>query len=142
MFYQSSPSTAVFLVNERDEVLLVTRAADPGKGKLDAPGGFCDLGESAEESAVREMQEELHVDITKFSPLTFLCSGVNDYEFGGEVLHPLDFVFWARVSGDIVLQPDDDAAEAAWYKLDDVSSGDFAFKTIRSAFEQLKKHLA
>jgi NAD+ diphosphatase len=131
----------VFLVNEQNEVLLVTRAANPGKGKLDAPGGFCDLGESAEQSAVREMQEELHVDITQFGPLTFLCSGVNDYEFEGEVLHPLDFIFWVRVSGDITLQPDDDAAEAAWYKLEDVLPDEFAFKTIRIAFERLKKHL-
>lgn len=142
LFYQSSPSTAVFLVNERNEVLLVTRAADPGKGKLDAPGGFCDMGENVEQAAVREMQEELHVDITPFGALTFLCSGVNDYEFGGEVLHPLDFVFWVRVSGEITVQADDDAAEARWCSVQDVSPDDFAFKTVRAAFEQLKKHLA
>lgn len=141
LFYQSSPSTAVFLVNERNEVLLVTRATDPGKGKLDAPGGFCDMGESIEQAAVREMHEELHADLGQYGDLTFLCSGVNDYEFGGEVLSPLDFFFWVRVSGEVRVQPDDDAADAAWYKAEAVAPDDFAFKTVRAAFEQLKKHL-
>jgi NAD+ diphosphatase len=142
LFYQSPPAMGVFLVNDNNEVLLVTRATEPGKGKLDAPGGFCDAGESIEEAAVREMREELHVEPTAYGPLAFLCSGVNDYEFDGEVQHPLDFFFWARVKGEITVQPDDDAAEAGWFAPADVLPDDIAFKTVRAAFEQLKKHLA
>ncbi len=47
---------AVVLIE--DKVLLVRRAAPPGKGKWSIPGGLVELGESLSNAAVRELYEE------------------------------------------------------------------------------------
>ena len=58
--YYFNPSSAVacFIRNSRGELLLVRRAKEPAKGRLDLPGGFVDMHESAEEAAQREVKEE------------------------------------------------------------------------------------
>ena len=59
-FYYSNPIPAAccFLTNERDELLLVQRSVEPRKGLWTLPGGFIELGETTEEAALRELQEE------------------------------------------------------------------------------------
>ncbi len=49
------------IVDEKRSVLLVKRKNEPGKGKWATPGGFIEDGESAEEAAVREAEEETGV---------------------------------------------------------------------------------
>jgi 8-oxo-dGTP diphosphatase len=44
-------------------ILLMRRATEPGRGRWTMPGGFVDLGESVEDAAVRECQEELAIAI-------------------------------------------------------------------------------
>jgi NAD+ diphosphatase len=141
LFYASPPAALAFLTNERGEVLFVVRGVEPGKGGLDTPGGFIDAGENVEESIVRELREELHLEPEHYGDFTYLGSGVNDYLFDGEMQRPLDLAFWAQMSSEVEVQPDDDAVEAVWFKLDDVPVDKIAFKTVRSAFEQLKKRL-
>jgi ADP-ribose pyrophosphatase YjhB (NUDIX family) len=46
------------------KVLFGVRSRDPGKGKLDVPGGFVEAHESAEQAAIREAKEEFDIDIT------------------------------------------------------------------------------
>ena len=52
------PATAVVALNERSELLLVQRGQEPGKGKWCLPGGFQEVGETPEQCALRELQEE------------------------------------------------------------------------------------
>ena len=47
---------AVILVE--DKVLLVRRAAPPGRGKWSIPGGLIEVGESLGDAAIRELYEE------------------------------------------------------------------------------------
>jgi ADP-ribose pyrophosphatase YjhB (NUDIX family) len=44
-------------------VVLLRRGFDPGRGRWTFPGGFVDLGESVEDAARREADEELRIPI-------------------------------------------------------------------------------
>ncbi len=57
-YFNPLPSVAVFVQNERKEILLVKRGIEPGKGKWALPSGFIELGETPEQSALRELKEE------------------------------------------------------------------------------------
>jgi NAD+ diphosphatase len=142
LFAYNAPAIGLFLVNDKKEVLLVTRGRDPGKGKFDVPGGFVDLHENLEQTVAREIAEELHISPKEYSTPQFLRSGLNDYQFAGELMHPLDVFFWAYTKGELTLRPDDDVADAHWHLLASVRTDDLAFKTVRQALEQLKKHLS
>ena len=58
------PKVAVVVFIERDDnVLLIQRAVEPGKGKWALPAGFVDHDESPEDAAVRETLEETSLDV-------------------------------------------------------------------------------
>lgn len=45
-------------------LLAVRRAIEPAKGKLALPGGYMDVGETWQQAAVRELREEVGVDVS------------------------------------------------------------------------------
>lgn len=59
-------ATLLFVVRG-GEVLLIRKKRGLGAGKINGPGGKLDPGETPEECAVRETQEELHVTATGLS---------------------------------------------------------------------------
>jgi 8-oxo-dGTP diphosphatase len=82
---------AIALTNERGEILLAQRPE--GKrlaGKWEFPGGKVEEGESPEEALVREIKEELNIDIRAkdCEPFWFLS---HDYvaDFGFHLLMPV-----------------------------------------------------
>ncbi len=142
LFMNGIPAIGLFLVSPKNQVLLITRAIDPAKGKLDVPGGFVDMHESLEQTVERELREELHVEPSMHESLQFLCSATNEYRFDNEMMYPVDVFFWARAPKDIPVRPDDDAASVAWHSLSEIDAEDLAFKSTRVAFAKLKTHLA
>ena len=52
------PATCLVVVDNRNRVLLVKRSVEPKKGFWCLPGGFMELGETPEKSALRELKEE------------------------------------------------------------------------------------
>jgi NAD+ diphosphatase len=79
----------------KDKLLLVVRSKDPQKDKLDLPGGFLDPGESIEQAAKREIQEELGVVVDN---LDYLGSYPNIYEYEGILYNTCDVILVTRVS--------------------------------------------
>jgi len=51
------------IVNEKDEILLVLRNRNPEKDKWSIPGGKVDAYEKLEDTVVREIKEEVNLDI-------------------------------------------------------------------------------
>jgi len=84
---------AVLLFNEQGELLFTRRAIEPHRGKLDLPGGFIDPMETGEQAAVREIQEELGIEIHS---LQYFCSYPNEYVFSGYSVFTLDLAFLAK----------------------------------------------
>lgn len=91
----SALGAAVVIRDGRDRVLLVHHTY--GRLNWEIPGGGCDPGESAADTARREAHEELGVDVT-LGPLVRvywerkLGRGVHHFVFTAELLGPLPAV--------------------------------------------------
>jgi ADP-ribose pyrophosphatase YjhB (NUDIX family) len=100
-------ASSVFIIQD-NKVLYGVRSIDPGKGKLDLPGGFIEVGETAEQAAVREAKEEVGVDIEL---IEFLGSYATTYQGRPN----LNFSFIARITGGIASAGDDmDPGKLVW----------------------------
>ena len=62
-YFNPKPVAGAIPVDDADRVILLRRGFEPGQGRWTFPGGFVDLGESVEEAACRETNEELGIAI-------------------------------------------------------------------------------
>jgi len=62
-YFNPKPVADAIPVDDADRVILLRRGFDPGRSRWTFPGGFVDLGESVEDAAHRETDEELGIAI-------------------------------------------------------------------------------
>ncbi|MGL4364239.1 MAG: NUDIX domain-containing protein [Bacteroidales bacterium] len=108
MYTNEAAATVAIITNDKGELLFVRRKFDPVKGTLDLPGGFVDLGETAEHAVIREVKEELNLNVKE---LSFFGSFPNQYPYGGLLYFTLDLVFLCTVDDFSSLSASDDAEE-------------------------------
>ena len=134
-YANASASTAAFITNSKGEVLLTTRAFNPAKGMLDLPGGFVDMNETAEDAIIREVKEELNIDIKNPQ---YLFSLPNEYEFSGITVHTLDLFFLVKIDDNTAITADDDVASAQFFDLKHVNIEHIGLKSIKTAIEKFR----
>lgn len=109
-----SPIAAVgaVLVRTDGRVLLLVRGKQPRAGSWCLPGGFVDVGETLEEAARREAQEEIG---WRPQQLSYLCSAPNEYDYAGIRVDVLDTFFYGNIPDDVALIPEaGEVAELVW----------------------------
>jgi ADP-ribose pyrophosphatase YjhB (NUDIX family) len=94
-FFQNSLPAATVVIPRKgvpEEVVLLVRDNEPGRGLLALPGGFLRYGESPASGARREAREEASLD-----PVIeqLLVSTLVDYEYLGTRLWTLELAFLA-----------------------------------------------
>ena len=94
------------------EVLLVRRKRPPYKGRWALPGGFIEMTESLEQSALRELHEETGIQKVAFFKQVGAYGDPSRDPRGRTI--SVAFVALAR-DGQDECQAGDDAADAAWY---------------------------
>lgn len=62
-YYNPKPVAAAIPIDAQGRTILLRRGFEPGRGLWTFPGGFVDLGESVEDAARREADEELGLAI-------------------------------------------------------------------------------
>lgn len=130
--YYFNPTVAVVVFIRRPDgrALFVRRAKDPGKGMLAPPGGFIDIGETAEVAAVREIREEVGLSL---EDLQFLCSEPNQYLYADVTYPVLDLVFTARASNPEQAQALDDVDGIEWLDPITLAPETMAFPSMQAA---------
>jgi ADP-ribose pyrophosphatase YjhB (NUDIX family) len=136
--YYFNPTIAVagFIFAPDGRALFIRRAKEPAKGKLAVPGGFVDVGESAEEALRRETREEVNVEL---ADLSYLCSHVNSYDYGGVTYPVLDLFFTALAVQTNEAKALDGVESIQWLDPQAVNLDEMAFTSIRSALGFLRK---
>jgi len=112
------------------------RAADPYKGRLGIPGGFVEVGETAENAVERETKEEMNLDLTE---VKFLFSVSNVYHFGGNIIYPCDLFFECKAKSFDVIKINNESEEFLWVPKEKIDLNAFAFESVKIA---LKKWLS
>ena len=114
-------TTDAIILDENDDIVLIKRKNNPYKNHWAIPGGFVEIGESVEESCVREAKEETSLDVVIVS-LVGVYSRPNRDPRG----HTVTIVFLTKpVSGE--LRADTDAKEVKKVNIEDIMGVDFAF---------------
>lgn len=131
-FINPGPTSGVILENENGEILLAERGMDPAKGLWDFPGGFIDMGENAEDAAIRELKEELGITAVD---LKYFASFSDEYLFDGIIIPSLT-LFYVGKLGNEKITPGDDVSGYKFFKLSEIPLDKLAFENTREALEK------
>jgi mutator protein MutT len=136
LYVNEAGATVALIVNEKDELLFTVRKFNPAVGTLDLPGGFIDLGETAENCVKREVKEELNLTVTD---IRFFGTFPNEYQFGGLTYFTIDIVFECTVETFIPLTAKDDVANIQFIHPKDINLDRIGLKSIKKVISEYRK---
>ncbi|MDP6852939.1 MAG: NUDIX hydrolase [Candidatus Marinimicrobia bacterium] len=112
--YENPKPTATLICPKEGSLLLVKRAAEPGKGLWGLPGGFIERGETLIEGAKRELYEETRL-VGNSCKILGTCSHFNTI-FGDILLIGMEvhITHWEDMA------PGDDASAAELFSLENL----------------------
>ena len=109
--YENPKPTATLICPRGEQILLVKRAVEPGKGLWGLPGGFIEAKENPAQAAKRELKEETKLD-GEFESLLGTCSHTGTI-FGDILLLGIEM----KINKWDGLQAGDDASDARLFAL-------------------------
>jgi len=137
--YPQRPFVGVgVVVLKEDEMILVKRGNEPGKGKWSIPGGLVELGESLEQTVKREAEEETGMIVENLRLLDAVDNVVLDEE--GRVKYHFVIVDYLVRPKAGTARAGSDAEELKWVKLDDVEKHQLT-DTFRRFFSRNREKL-
>lgn len=123
VFYQNPKIVVVAMPVIEGRIVLLRRGIPPRLGAWTMPAGFMEIGETAEEAAVRETQEETRLQVAVrglFNVYSRADAGI------------VNLVYLADVIGGVA-QPTREAQEIAQFTRTEIPWDDLAFETTRLA---------
>ena len=126
------PNAASVALIDGDRVLLIQRAFEPYGGLWTLPGGRHEAGETIQDTAIREIKEELALDVIGLKPVQamrlstgFLLQVFATQAFSGEIRPSVEIADWRWLRpdeiGDLTTTPDLDDVLARAFALFDKS---------------------
>jgi ADP-ribose pyrophosphatase YjhB (NUDIX family) len=137
-YINEATACAAIVVAPDGFIVLSRRKNDPKAGYFDLPGGFVDIGERAEDGLIRELKEELNLDV---SEIEFLASFPNEYKFKGISYFTCDLAFVCHVNDISCMVAADDVAEAIWVDPLKIDYETVSFPSIVNILKLYKKKL-
>jgi mutator protein MutT len=137
--YPNQPIVGVGAVIIQDgRILLEKRKNEPGKGKWSIPGGLVELGETVEQTAIREVKEETGLEVEKPEHIDVVDNVVRD-ENGKVKYHFVIIDYFVKLKGG-TMKAMSDAEELRWVTFDEVEKYDLT-KTFMEFFKRNSKRL-
>ena len=101
------------VLRDENKIFANSRGYGDFKGQWEFPGGKIEIGETPEEALIREIKEELDVEIE-------VGELIDTVEYDYPTFHLSMKCFWAKlIAGNLVLK---EAEEAAWLTRDTIDS--------------------
>ncbi len=122
----------------KGEILLEKRKGEPGRGKWTVPGGLVELGESAEQTVIREVREETNLEVEQ-PELIDVVNSVTTDENGKIKYHFVIVDYFVKIKGG-TLKAADDAAELSWVEFGEVENYDLT-RSFREFFQRNRQEL-
>ena len=130
-YYHNIAAAVAIIFAFEDMVLFTVRNVDPDKGMLDLPGGFVDPNETAEETACREIKEELGLDLLP-NVLKYITTSPNDYLYKNVPYRTMDIFYECNLQTDLIsVVAKDEIQEVVWIKRSEIDLDAIGFKSIK-----------
>ncbi|MDR2143836.1 MAG: NUDIX domain-containing protein, partial [Treponema sp.] len=143
-YYHNTAAATACVVRTNAGLLFLIRGREPGRGKLDLPGGFVDPGEGAMDGLRREFIEETGWDpyrADKVSPgsgFTLFASFPNTYPYKNISYNTCDLFFFLDAPGLTASDLKLEASEIAglrFIKPEDIDMEELAFTSVQKAIK-------
>ncbi|HAE59787.1 MAG TPA: DNA mismatch repair protein MutT [Anaerolineae bacterium] len=106
------------IIIRNNQVLLIRRKNVHGAGCWSTPGGHLDFGETPEQCAIRETQEEVGIEI---KDVRFVAA-TNDFFEANEKHYISLWMAGSYISGEPKIAADYEVAELGWFSWDSLPS--------------------
>jgi mutator protein MutT len=134
LYINPRPVNGAILENDKGEIMLVKRKADPSIGKWDLPGGFVDLNETVEQSLKRELKEE--IGITPFD-LRYFDSYSDIYVYQGISYPTIGFIYTGKIKSDQKLTVSSDIDGFEFFSQEKIPFENLAFPSLGIALKKI-----
>lgn len=137
VYFHNVAASVCAMIVCNEQMLLVERAQQPAKGKLDFPGGFVDYDESNEQALTRELMEELQLPIDN---MQYLFSYPNRYLYKDVLYSTLDSFFEIHLDTkpSFVLQQEE-VSRYLWVDVSRANAKKLAFASGQHAFAKFSR---
>jgi ADP-ribose pyrophosphatase YjhB (NUDIX family) len=143
-YYHNIAAATGCVIDTGGKAVLLVRAKEPGRGKLDLPGGFVDLGEGALEGLRREIREELGWMPPGEGAFTFFASFANVYPYKNIVYNTCDLFFTLSApelsEADLILE-EKEIAGAEFLRPEKIDLDRLAFDSTRRAITAYREFI-
>jgi 8-oxo-dGTP diphosphatase len=137
--YPKQPLVCVgAIIIARGKVLLEKRKNEPGSGQWSIPGGLVELGESVEQTVMREVEEETGLEVEDPEHID-VVDKIDLDEQGKVKYHFIILDYLVKLKGGQA-KAASDAAELRWVPFDDVERYDLT-PTFRAFFLRNRRKL-
>jgi 8-oxo-dGTP pyrophosphatase MutT (NUDIX family) len=150
VYYHNTAAATGCVIQADEKIVLLVRGREPGRGKLDLPGGFVDPGEGLLEGLLRELREELSWE-PRILPgqnlaeiFKLFASFPNIYKYKDIPYNTCDVYFTVSAPGlsenDLRAEADE-ITEIRFLRPGEIDPNDIAFGSTRRAIEAFKNRI-